>query len=285
MPYELYKFDTLVLPAAASEDDVSTGQVNVVIVDLSGGGVWDALGTEQAKRRGTPLSKRCMITGTAAILRTQFNILRAYNGKRGRLWRRWDTDDTEWCWARMLDVPALRTVEQQQHQVLELQWMMISPYWYGTHHGGGWLFDAGIWFDTGYVFDETNTISLDTSPYTCIVNNGGNRTITNAALTISVPAGNAAITSLTIAVTGVSSFIYTGTIAAGTSLVIDCGAQSVINNGTNDYAHFDLHATAHLIDDWLRLEPGDNSVIVTRVGGGGASGAPTIGFAYPDGWE
>ena len=144
------------------------------------------------------------------------------------------------------------------------------------------MFDAGVWFDTGYVFDETNTTALDASPKYINVPNGGNCTVINANITISVPAGGTPITNLVITVPGISSFAYSGTIAANTSLIIDCGAQSVMNNGIGDLAHFTLHPTAHLIDDWLRLEPGNNTMAVTLTGGGANS---TIGWGYFDGWQ
>ena len=62
---------------------------------------------------------------------------------------------------------------------------------------------------------------------------------------------------------------------------IDCGALSVLNNGNENYVYFSLTAN-HKIDDWLRLEPGANTVVVTITGGG--TGALAL-VEFFDGWE
>ena len=92
MPYVLYQFGSLVLPEYNAENDVSTGQVAPVFLDLPGGGVFDVLGTEPAKRRITPINKRCTLDATDTTdMRTQYNALRATIGHRDRLWRKWDS--------------------------------------------------------------------------------------------------------------------------------------------------------------------------------------------------
>lgn len=72
--------------------------------------------------------------------------------------------------------------------------------------------------------------------------------------------------------------VYIGSIAAGESLVIDCGEQSAKNDGVGDSAHFSRGAD-HKYDGWMQLEPGDNTVEVTRTGGGATS---SISFSFYD---
>ena len=89
-------------------------------------------------------------------------------------------------------------------------------------------------------------------------------------------------TSVSVYVTGVSYLTWAGTITDGQALVIDCGARTVKNNGVDAYSGLTLHSTNHVIDDWLRLEPGNNSVLVAYTGGNGTS---TALFNFNDLWE
>ena len=71
---------------------------------------------------------------------------------------------------------------------------MISPHWYGQHYGGAWTLDSGILFDTGYPLDTTDWVSLTAGAATSLtVTNNGNRTVTNAVVTVA--AGTANITA------------------------------------------------------------------------------------------
>jgi hypothetical protein len=58
---------------------------------------------------------------------------------------------------------------------------------------------------------------------------------------------------------------WSGTLAAGKTLVIDCGAQSVLNDGVDDYASLTPPTNR---DEWMLLDPGLNpvSVSVTEAG-------------------
>jgi hypothetical protein len=69
-------------------------------------------------------------------------------------------------------------------------------------------------------------------------------------------------------------------LAVGTQLVVDFGGMGITNNGVNAYGGLTL-TTSHKIDDWLRLEPGNNSVIVTKTGG---STSTELAVVYFDGW-
>lgn len=280
MPYILYQFGDLVLPAYNGENDISTIAGRPAFIDLPGGRVFDASGADDSPTGATPLTKRCTLDAdNAAQLRVAFNALRANPRKRKRLWRLWDSGDAEWCWARFLGIQATRTTKNHLHQEMELQFVMISPRWYGGHHGGAWTLDNGIVLDTGYELDADDWRALTAGANSLTITNNGNRTVTNAVITVA--AGSANITALKIGVSGVSELQYATTIDAGESVEIDCGALSVLNHGIENYAGFGLTAN-HKIDDWLRLEPGENTVVVTITGGG--TGAQAL-FEFFDGWE
>jgi len=91
-------------------------------------------------------------------------------------------------------------------------------------------------------------------------------------VTFTVVAAANAITNLQIRkYTGVAIDIhYTGTLPAYGTLVFDCAARNVINNGTNDYDNFVIGSN-HKIDVWVRILSGQHSLHVIRTGGGGAA--------------
>jgi hypothetical protein len=73
---------------------------------------------------------------------------------------------------------------------------------------------------------------------------------------------------------------WTGTLAVNTQLVIDFGAMSILNSGVNAYSGL-VFSTSHKIDDWMRLDPGNNTITLTRTGGGATS---EVALSYYDGW-
>ena len=61
------------------------------------------------------------------------------------------------------------------------------------------------------------------------------------------------------------AWAWSGTLAAGTSLVISDEAQTVVNAGADAYSGLVL-GSGHTAAGWLDLEPGNQSVAVTVVG-------------------
>jgi hypothetical protein len=219
---------------------------------------------------------------TAAQLETQERALRALEGTRGKLWRQWDSSGTwEWVWARCLPVNSNWGLENSNYIDLTFPFQAESAVWNGEKHGVDWYTDDGHFTDEGLYTDEGlgDSFTLTGSPQTCTVTNTGNAPVYNPIITIT--AGNANITALDLAVAGIWHVVYTGTIAATKSLVINCGAWSAVNDGTEDYAHFDI-STSHTVEALARLAVGANAVVVTYTGGGVGS---AIYFDFSDGWR
>jgi hypothetical protein len=284
MAYTLTQFDTLVLPAYNPTTGVGTGALQTAVLQLPGGGAFNVNQGGRSRRKVTQLSRSCTLAyDTAGEMRTAYNLLRALTGYQRRLWRVWDDGTAEWCWAVMGEIGAARGVRNNLWLAVELNWAMISEAWNGTHHGAAWTLDSGIIFDTGYVWDTTETSALTADATTAVTaTNAGNRDC--ESLRITITAGSTKLTQVTITLTAQNCELhYHKDINAGQSLVIDTGAWTVLNNAVNAYADLELTAN-HKQDRWFRLAPGANALSVICAGGGAAP-ASTITLEYHDNWE
>lgn len=280
MSYRLYRFgSSQLIPDYNASQDIGTGKARIESVDAPRGGAFDSLGKEQAFRGGYELSASGLMVGSSASnLKTQFDALRGYLGKREKLWRIDYTGALQWVWARLISVNVTRQVEHLQHLEMDLSFYIYSALWRGTLHGS-WRLDDGYALDTaGLVLDTSLIYTLSSTANTITLNNGGNGVLRDFEFAIT-PAGSA-ITQIKIEVDGKTSMTWSGSVAIGTQLVFDFGAMGISNNGVNAYSGLTL-TTSHKIDDWLRLEPGDNTVVVTRTGGNTSS---VMAVVYYDGW-
>lgn len=257
MSYKLISFDGTNLPTYNRESGLDTGpsQQGFVATVLGGFDVY-GLGVAPVATP-YPLTLRGIVSEeTDAGQRAALDGLRAKARVRGKLVRQADDDDSEqWAWARLAVVAHRRVYNNRGYQILDFTWSMESE-WYS---------------------DRNDVIAtMDGSPYVLTVENAGNRTINDAILTIT--ADDANLTAVTITATN-TELVWTGTLLAGDSLVIDCGAKSIKNDGVNAYSGFSYGAN-HAIDDWLRIA-GETEITITYTGGGTD---PTVTLAFNDGW-
>lgn len=207
-----------------------------------------------------------LVHNTPAELQTALAAWRALCYNRSTLYRTPDggTTNSESITARLIAIDAPRDIENLRHLAITLRFEITSPVWSGAAH--------------------TENISLWTGVVNQEVSNNGNTVQRDVVIKVTAGGDPAyPITSVTIEnlETGhVSKIKYSGTIAVGTSLVIDCAAMTVRNNGVDDYAHLTLES-GHTIADWFRLMPGANSIKVTRTGGDAPS---TCVLTYKDAW-
>ncbi len=262
MYYE--KFGGVLLPVA-QKADVSAGEARSNIMDLPGGGMWDADGSTLVDvGQQTVTARFDVVGGCAAEMRELYDALSALRGTSGQLYRRYTDGARRWKYARLLSVDA--TWETPAHLHLKdvaAMWALKSPCWYGLAHD--------------------LTFTLDTSPKTLALPNNGNWRNTEAVLTLT--AVGETITDVEIAVAGATDIAWSGTLAAGQALVIDCGARTVRRAGIDAYNGFTYEA-GHAMPFWLILEPGDNSVVVTLNAASSFSiaGSSTLRVQYADGW-
>jgi hypothetical protein len=282
------RFGTYAFPVWAPEDVLDTAPTGGRLVELARG-AFDPAGIGEGSARAYTFGIKRMVVGTsAADLQTQIDAARAIVGSKARLYGRTEDGLVRWILARCLRVSQKTTALHVLHQPLDFEFEVAAPGWNGSHHGSRWTLDGGVALDTGYVLDSGgDTFTLTASPQNLTITRGGNRRQT--AVTLTITAGSANITALTLAqydgaTAGPYSLQYTGTILAGKSLVIDCGAHSVYNDGVADWAHLTLTA-AHKSADWFGTEtPLGGALIlkVTRTGGGTGS---TVTVTFDEGWQ
>jgi len=296
MTIRLDRFGTTTLPNYNPKTPVGTGGVKDALVDVPGDGAYDAWSTHPAPGKPYHLRKKCTlyeepVDGTHAALvaartalQTALDALKALEGTRDKLFAVLLSDGSErWAWARCVKVDGTREPGAYLTQVVEIDFLVNPPFWHGVDHGG-WTFDSGEDFDDGLYFDAADfAFTLDGSPKSVTVTNGGNKIVDDMIITVT--AGSAAITALDIkkyyGATIYGHVSYSGTIAIGKSLVIDCGAVSVVNDGTGDANHFTIESD-HRNDRWIRLNVGDNTIVITYTC---AAADSTIEFSFKDQWK
>jgi hypothetical protein len=292
MSYTLKRFTVgttaVELPVLDPETPVGGGPSQGGAVGLVGGGMFDAQGTSRAPLKlpyDLPL-RAVVVEDTLAVLDATLRTLRGLRGQRGYLWRVMGDAGRELqhCWARVLEVPPVtRNGGQVSTQEVEVVFEIMSP-WYGAYYDAAdWFLNDAKYFNDGLYLNALGTLTTIVSAAPFTITHSGDAEITAIVITVTAAAG-AAITALTVKTavgTSVWEWTYTGTIAAGKALIVDCAAQTVKNDGTADYAHFDLTAN-HNQSHWFAFQPGTNTVTVTMTGGGATS---TIAFAYAETWE
>lgn len=282
--YRLIRFGDIDLEHYNQVENIGSGVTPTAYQALPEGGTLDQFGDQQKHPGTVERTKSCRLRGTteANLEQIYFQLL-ALRGTRNRLYRRTITGDIHWQYARLVEVSAQRSHELTKYRLIQdidLRFVTQEIYWRGDL-GGLWYLDSGEFLDSGLSFDSGQTYALTTSPTEITVSTSddiGRASV--RALRIRVTAGDAAITSITIARTGGESLTFDGTILAGDVLVIDTGTMQVTNDGADAYDDLALSPTADLAA-WFAFEPGDNDLTVTFTGGGTGS---IIDFSYYEAW-
>ncbi len=259
MPYRLVTFDGLTLPTLYRDGDglKSTAQIESDYVTLAGGRTWDARRTDRARPNLMRYQMDCVIVGTSlADLLSQETALKAKNGVYGTLTRQDYVPNSQTVLARM-SVP-----ETTEKAAIGPLWQPISL-----------IFDMADWPWKG-ASQTSSTTSLG---------NAGNAPYT--AVTWTITAGAGAPCTAVDFIAGPDSagriwhWHWTGTIAATKSLVIDCGAMTVKNDGADAYSTFALQAS-HNQNYWTEVPPSGLTYSLTLTG----AGATHLAQSY-DGWQ
>jgi hypothetical protein len=277
--YQIFQFDDVVLPLYNPEATHDAGPTASSLRE-SIGGVFDVYGPRrrQPSRLGVQVSGiyassesdfvllashdgtiivdhqgDFMATATAqGYLRRQVDAIRAKQGVRGTLYRRrWDDGVVQWKSARLLAVRERGSAAQRaRYATIDLEFETPMAAWRAATSSASHALISG------------HAVGLN-------VTADGNAPISDAIITVTA---TGAISAL--AVKGLSGgagidLRYTGSIDAGQTLQIDCGAQSVSLNGAPAYSGFSL-GSGHTAPGWLPMVEGITPLVVESNGGSGA---------------
>lgn len=281
MSYKIVRFgSSQIMPPYNPAHTIGTGAARIDAVDAPRGGAFDTLGSEQATTGGREIAVRGIILGSdAEDLKSQYDALCACLGRREKLWRADDAGVMSWVWARLQQVDTTRDPNNTTWLDLSLRFYVYSPLWHGDHYGT-WRFDDGYAFDDVDMFFDTGLYHALTNPAGTTINlpNAGTGIIRDFVMHFT-PA-ESPITGLTIIKDRETFITWAGSVAVGASLIVNFGAMSIQNNGVDAYNGFAI-TTDHKIDDWARLNPGDNFFMIAREGGSAES---IVAVEYDDGW-
>lgn len=274
MAWQIYKFDTAMLPVGNNDQQHDPGQVESTLLD-SVGGVFDYWGSTIRRPRRLPVEVRGVFVGQRSYevdeagnrivdeednyivshgadvdLRIQIAALQQLIGKRASLWRRRldDTSIEQWKTARLVHCP-----------------------WPQSYEDGAAKAEVSAVFETSMVGWRsetltTSSVEVNSNVKALSVFNGGEFMVDDAIIRVLASGSN--ITSVTIECveTGVD-LRFTGTIADGNNLYINCGPGTVLNNGVDAYSDFAL-GSSHTARCWLPLQVGQNPIVVRVTGQG-----------------
>jgi hypothetical protein len=264
MAYRYTSFGSLTIPVVGGAQEISPPRPAVYLVPLAAGGAYDPQGSERVWGGAQAVQVHGILTAeTAAALAALWEDWAAALGTRATLTRVIATSGanrSETATARLIDVRGSRTAGWTSVQPIDLQFVVTSAHWDGAAHSVG-------------------PTTLDTSPKSVTLANDGKKAVMDPVVTLT--AGSTEITKVELAIAATNSAIeWSGSLTAGQSLVIDCGARSVKKEGADAYSGF-AYGAAHATRGWLKLASGNNSLSVTLTGGGVDS---TISVSYNDGW-
>lgn len=270
--YRYTTFDGVWLPPAMPEDDLNAGAAKGTIVDSVAGG-FDYLGSNRYRPKRQTISYRGTYVGgadylvdengdyivdengdliigatdAAADLRAKLDDLKAKLGRRGTLIRQAESDSSnQFKLARLLTAQHVRVLANADKvATLEL-----------TFEADGRPWRSWTQSEVTATLAASTTTIVEVTP-------GGTEEINDAVLTITANGGN--VTGLDVTLGSDVHFTF-GTITDGATLVIDCGAMTVLLDDVDAYTSFALEA-GHVAAGWLPLALGTNSIAFTTTGG------------------
>ena len=247
----------VVLPTLDGRQPQGAGAVDSSQVKLPGGGAFDWRGASDALPEVETVRVRGVWKAAdPTAMETKLAALKALCGQRSYLWQSNGSAQRSRL-ARCLEVSSDLEAGFAADALIEMVFELAATPWAGTA--------------------RNVSQSLDASPKSYTLTNGGNARVRDVVITVVAATSN--ITQIYVVRSGLVELRWQGTITPGSSLVIDTGARSVKLNGADAYAGLSLQG-GHIIADWLRLDPGDNTVLISRTGGGTTS---TGAFVYADG--
>lgn len=254
----IVSFDGLTLGQAGAEDEIPLEFVSALQTLPGQAGAYDHFGYEQVRRPLTIRRSYKLVASGGNDIGDLLDQLRA----KANLGRRWlvvemTGGEQRGTWAKLINVKVKHTIENLVYVPVTLTFQVPWP-WF-EDEDQIWRLDTGRLLDDGLTFDGNYTSRSGPGNVT-IVNNGGD-VITRGMIVITGAVTNPSLLNRANNYT----FTYFGTVAAGSTLFIDIGAQSVYEAGVAAWTNLTIPNDQIGL---FRIEPGSN--LITFSGGGGA---------------
>lgn len=227
-----------------SEDGRATRQPIVIthlvlgettyLVDNNGNNIVDDLGNY------------IIIGNEAQILRAQLVALREKVRKRGALWRkRLDDNVLEWKTARFVRMSQPQIVQDRVFKAtVTCEFESPMTYWHAAAA-------------TTY----TKSVASGTTDYMLVENSG--ETVNDAVMTVTRTSGTVTAVQVLCAALGIN-WVWSGSLGAGESLVVDEGEQGIAEGVTAAYSGFSVAGSQ---PGWMPIQRGSWVFELTTVGG------------------
>ena len=231
----LFAFDNVALTQYEIDDDIPLEFVSAGQTLPGQAGAYDAFGHDQVRAPLTITRNFELIGSSYADIDTQLDALR----NRANLGLRWleiEMRDlsVRGTWAKLKRVQSPNRVGFLEHLPVTLTFEITWPWFEDVTDI--WYLDAGEVLDNSLTFDRNYSTRSGAGTLT-ITNNGGDA-IRRGLMVI---VGASTNPSLTNAANGYS-ISYSGTVAAGSTLFIDIGAQTAWLDGASAWPNITLGA-------------------------------------------
>jgi len=247
----IVSFDNVVFGRQDEQDSIPLEMKSALQQIAMTAGAFDFYGDNQYRQPLT-LTRKFLLTGTTIAV--DLDELRGKTNTRGRLLVETRSGESRGTWAKLTSVNYTNSPEQTTYLPVNLTFVLSWPWFEPTDDR--WFLDSGLYLDDGLDFDGNYTTQAGAGTFS--IDNDGGGAITRGYITIT----GGTLPTLTNNTNG-WSVAYGGTIAAGSSLVYDIGAQSAEVGGSNVWADITLGSNQTGI---MRLDTGVNSI--TYTGGG-----------------
>lgn len=208
---------------------------------------------------GTP---RTTLSALDTAIDEMFKVL---GGGQGQLYATREDAGDVWCWAKLQTFT--RPADPTTRRLISIPLVFaVEDTWYDDD-GGVWTFDSGHDFDeAGLRFDISGShVSLAASSGdTLVVTNGGNLAARVLDITISLNSGSVVNPKIENT-TNDYWFDWTGSVTG--DLIVRPGTQSITHAGTDEYDNLDYGTNQR---EWMKFDPGSNTIKITFSGGGTA---------------
>ncbi len=274
MTYKLTSFAYVDLDKFEQVEDMGTGEAPSSYQRMPGGGSIDNYGAVQTFAGSVARNKSMVYAlSTATLLQTDLNNLKKLRGIRDQLYRVDDDANTSWVYARLTQITVRRTTDEARNiinkiQSVSLSFVCESDEW-SSLVTGLWLLNDGYLLNDGLFLNGAAPTTLTTSPEDLVI------TITQTATEGKIPTSSiefsitpvSAMTSLLIEDEQGGSILFTGTVDAGDTLIIDVGEETIRNDSVDAYddGTFTRGNNSHA---WLELAVGTNNITFTQNSGG-----------------